>query len=297
MHPPDERIIVITKTANMGVVTSIILGISFIFSSILIIICFKKNPCKIGQSSRQSLRKDIPIENLSLRRDGSEVFSESTSFHGMISELRRHQPSIGSIGDNTVRSNNSFQEPQESQRLYKQRKRTLSSEASQLSACHQKTLSRNGINCSQSSQKDDISIDYKSEREPLARSFAIKNCNNECDNHNCEPKSRKTSHCECRYRCNEDMSEDSYDFKNNQYSLNSPIENVMIPPVKSRRKRLLSFQTSFENEPSEACTYSPSNCTVTVTDKLGNGIVKKTVYLYELDDMDTLINDDDVQPK
>ena len=63
-----------------------------------------------------------------------------------------------------------------------------------------------------------------------------------------------------------------------------PIErNTLDESLTNGRKRLISLQTSFEDEPSESSRCSSSECVVTEVTKLGNGKIKKTVYRYNIE--------------
>jgi len=61
------------------------------------------------------------------------------------------------------------------------------------------------------------------------------------------------------------------------------IRNTADESVTNGRKRLISLQTSFEDEPSESSRCSSSECVVTEVTKLGNGKIKKTVYRYNIE--------------
>ena len=59
--------------------------------------------------------------------------------------------------------------------------------------------------------------------------------------------------------------------------------NTIDESAANGRKRLISLQTSFEDEPSETSICSSSECVVTEVTKLGNGKIKKTVYRYNIE--------------
>lgn len=61
------------------------------------------------------------------------------------------------------------------------------------------------------------------------------------------------------------------------------IQNSSDDSGTSGRKRLISLQTSFEEEPSESSSCSSCECVVTEVTKLGNGKIKKTIYRYNIE--------------
>ena len=68
-----------------------------------------------------------------------------------------------------------------------------------------------------------------------------------------------------------------------QLSANSIFYSSHNIKARKRRERLLSLQTSYEDDPDDTVTGCESNRRVTEVTKLGNGKIKKTVYLYNLE--------------
>jgi len=138
----------------------------------------------------------------------------------------------------------------------------------------------------QSNFKDDATVLYLNENASLAHlpstdysiKVEMKSDEDVCNNNvsRCTPHNVRDVH----------SSNDNIIFlKSHQTNKNHnpKIRNTTDESLANGRKRLISLQTSFEDEPSESSRCSSSECVVTEVTKLGNGKIKKTVYRYNIE--------------
>ena len=128
----------------------------------------------------------------------------------------------------------------------------------------------------QSNQSDYINVDI----DPLEQ---IENLNNydESNQSDIDLESERERHYRYQKTNSENYSNDTFSTDMNQLA-NSKVYNSSNCSTKRSRKRLLSLQTSYEEESSESYDCNSCNCTVTEVTRLGNGIIKRTVYRYDI---------------
>ena len=133
------------------------------------------------------------------------------------------------------------------------------------------------ITC-QSGHTDDIQVHYVEENDPHDRRFNSSH-NKDINTNEVDIKSqhyRKNSH----YNRFNGVHSNETIISTGAKSLNN--SKIYNSAAKRSRRRLLSLQTSFEEESSSSCKCNSGNCVVTEVTNLGNGKVKKTVYRYDL---------------
>ena len=253
-----ERIIVISKNANSGVITSVVLTCFCVISFGIIIICATKKSCKQNQEHEQISKEVIEIKH-QLKLCSQEL-NHSTRIKSEEPDISSYQCSSSSQDVYKNTRNISLQEGKSFNKFGRHEEISPYSEITQLECTH----------------KNDKSL------PPVIDN----NSHNNGETCGTRHEVRKSSQCERRYHLTDSTGNEEYNFINSHTPSNSNIENFITAPIQTRRKRLLSLQTSFESV-SESCNCSASNCKVFEIENLGNGIVKKTVYLYEIDDIES----------
>ena len=224
------------------------------------------------------------------------------SYQGLEKDLR--QTAITSKENGKWQRSISVQDHHERYKCYKQSNSFPSSNIQQPYVNHKATSvkcsktnisdSKKSISCQHcensvtclSSCEDDTSVHFINENAPHAYSHSTKYIDNVTTENNNELEMDNISNC---------MSNDSCKIANNNkkviflknhksnISQTSKIRNILDESGANGRKRLISLQTSFEDEPSESSRCSSCECVVTEVTKLGNGKIKKTIYKYNIE--------------
>ena len=238
----------ISKNANLGVVTAVLLTGFCVISFGAILICATKKSCKQNQEHEQ-ISKEV-VEMKHQLKLCSQELNCSTRIQSEEANISSCQCFSSSQDVNNDMTNNSMQE-------------------------------RNNSN------------EHNHENNPSLPPCAAENFHKDGEAYGTRHELRKTSQCESRYHSKNAARNERTTSINSHALSNANIENQITAPIQTRRKRLLSLQTSFESV-SESCNCRASNCQVFEIENLGNGIVKKTVYLYEIDDIDSTLVDDNL---
>jgi len=258
-----ERIIVISKNANLGVITSVILTCFCVISFGTILICATKKSCKQNQEHEQISKEVIEMKHQ------LKLCSQEVNYN---TRIQNEKPNISSC-----QCFSSSQDVNNNMRNISMPERYNSKEL-----CRHDEISPHS---------EVTKLEHNHENDPSLPPRTTENFHKDGETCGTGHELRKTNQSEPRYHSKDAARSEATTSINSNTVSNVNIENLIIAPIQTRRKRLLSLQTSFESV-SESCTFSASNCKVFEIENLGNGIVKKTVYLYEIDDIDSNPVDD-----
>lgn len=290
----------IIQNASLGTITASVLAtvLLTLVAVIIVLMMYRRH-------KRKRRRQNLKTDNMRLEKRCSEELKETSSISQRNSSEIPEQPTMKSLKVNP----HDIIVPTHQPKCYKrtqsvpfcdlnQNNKPMKSSNSKIDLAKRK-ISLPPIhykiqNFQQGDDENDSDDEGINEEILLSSSLTSQNEAIENDNENGSKRyeSRKSSSCKCRDHSIDSRSYDAFADTENNDTSNVSVEKLATTPIRKSRKRLLSLQTSFESEPSESCNCDSCNCVVTEVKKLGNGIVKKTVYLYEIDDIDTPIVDE-----